>query len=171
MNMMTPMADKHLAGRLFNAETARTFALAGNARLTIVSMKTGVRFTFKISAPKQNREGDHVRPEDASMWFVSLLTGPDNDSAYSYLGLLRNGTAGVRYEYGRKSKIGQDATSVEAFKWFAQRMNGLGPLPSTLEVWHEGSCGRCGRTLTVPESVASGFGPECVTKVGFEVVV
>jgi len=23
-------------------------------------------------------------------------------------------------------------------------------------------CGRCGRVLTVPESVESGFGPECI---------
>jgi len=29
-------------------------------------------------------------------------------------------------------------------------------------VFHEGACGRCGRTLTVPESIASGFGPECI---------
>ncbi len=26
---------------------------------------------------------------------------------------------------------------------------------------HEGRCGRCGRTLTVPESVTEGIGPEC----------
>jgi hypothetical protein len=29
-------------------------------------------------------------------------------------------------------------------------------------VWHEGSCARCGKKLTVPESIESGFGPECV---------
>ena len=34
-----------------------------------------------------------------------------------------------------------------------------------LEVWHEGRCGRCNRALTVPESIASGIGPECAKHV------
>jgi hypothetical protein len=37
-----------------------------------------------------------------------------------------------------------------------------GILGATLEFWHEGRCGRCGRRLTVPDSIASGYGPECV---------
>ena len=39
-------------------------------------------------------------------------------------------------------------------------------LPKTVEVWHEGICGRCGRKLTVPESVERGLGPECAGLVG-----
>lgn len=35
-----------------------------------------------------------------------------------------------------------------------------------VEIWHEGKCGRCGRQLTVPESIESGFGPECVKMIG-----
>jgi hypothetical protein len=38
------------------------------------------------------------------------------------------------------------------------------PLPRCT-VHHEGRCGRCGRTLTVPESIESGFGPECINYV------
>jgi hypothetical protein len=40
-------------------------------------------------------------------------------------------------------------------------------IPGMLEIWHEGRCGRCSRKLTVPESLKSGFGPECAGKVGF----
>ena len=36
-----------------------------------------------------------------------------------------------------------------------------GNLPPALEVWHEGRCGRCGRKLTTPQSVETGFGPVC----------
>jgi hypothetical protein len=35
-------------------------------------------------------------------------------------------------------------------------------LPDFIEVWHEGKCGKCGRTLTVPSSIESGIGPECM---------
>lgn len=32
------------------------------------------------------------------------------------------------------------------------------------EVWHEGRCGRCGRKLTVPESIETGIGPDCAKR-------
>jgi hypothetical protein len=35
-----------------------------------------------------------------------------------------------------------------------------------LEIWHEGRCGRCGRKLTVPESIHNGYGPECIHLIG-----
>ena len=38
-------------------------------------------------------------------------------------------------------------------------------LPEGYEARHEGRCARCGRALTVPESIDSGFGPECARKV------
>jgi hypothetical protein len=41
------------------------------------------------------------------------------------------------------------------------REDHTGVLGRLLEVWHEGRCGRCGRALTVPESVERGIGPEC----------
>jgi hypothetical protein len=34
-------------------------------------------------------------------------------------------------------------------------------LPAGVEVWHEGHCMRCGRALTVPESISTGLGPVC----------
>jgi hypothetical protein len=32
---------------------------------------------------------------------------------------------------------------------------------------HSGRCGRCNRTLTTPESIAAGVGPECAKKLGW----
>ena len=31
-------------------------------------------------------------------------------------------------------------------------------LPTFIEIWHEGKCGKCGRTLTVPDSIINGLG-------------
>jgi hypothetical protein len=33
-----------------------------------------------------------------------------------------------------------------------------------MELWHEGRCGKCGRALTVPESIESGLGPVCESR-------
>lgn len=139
--------DKHThSHQLTTAEAVRTFALAGKARLTLVSEATGHRFTYRIK-----------RSEDGKVHFVSLLNGPDNETAYTYLGFIRDG----RYDHGKKSKIGADAHSNKAFAWVMGNILERDRVPEKVEVWHEGRCGRCGRALTVPESIESGIGPEC----------
>lgn len=130
---------------------ARRFVTAGKALFTLVSERTGARFTFKVKlAPKRDEN-------DRDAWFVSVLTGPQNTSDYTYLGmLLENG----RFIDDRKLRIGLDAPSRKAFRWFWARVNAGSDLHEC-QVWHEGRCGRCGRLLTVPESIESGLGPVC----------
>jgi uncharacterized protein DUF6011 len=132
---------------------AKAFALAGNAILTLQSLKTGVHFTFKVRQAK-----GELSDAPAQLWFVSLLSGADNESDYQYLGIIRDG----RFTRTAKSRISQDAPSHKAFAWFwnVQHNGDQG----NLLVRHEGRCGRCGRTLTVPESIDAGIGPECASK-------
>lgn len=148
LQTMTPM---RCDGALGTAEEALRYVLGGNATVTLRSAKTGTRFTYRIRLS-----------EDGKLYFVSLLTGSDNENSYQYVGHI---FADQRiFWHGRKSKISQDAPGAKAWKWsYAKILRG--ELPDQLEIWHEGSCGRCGRKLTVPESVRSGFGPECATKV------
>lgn len=125
-------------------QEAIAFLLAGKARFTLVSPRTGARFTYRVAATEQG-----------NAWFVSLMTGTDNESGFSYLGLLRqDGTFGRT----KGSKVSADAPGYQAFD-FAVRCLRAGRLP--IEFWHEGRCGKCGRTLTVPTSIRSGIGPEC----------
>jgi hypothetical protein len=131
------------------------FLLAGNARLTVVSSKTGARFTFKVRQPKPG--GPH---------FVSVLTGDDNETSYTFLGSLfgdRETTQAPIYRHGRKSPISSTAPSALAFAWLWRQLSS-GRFPEECELWHEGRCGRCGRALTVPSSIANGIGPECAEK-------
>ena len=130
---------------------ARTFALAGKARITLVSARTGQRFTYRIALGKA----------DGSPHFVALLTGSDNDSDFQFLGTIFPDGG---YRHGKRSRIGQDAPSAKAFAWAWSYLM-TGRIPANLEVWHEGRCGRCGRALTVPESIESGLGPECAGRV------
>jgi hypothetical protein len=138
-----------------NGSDARTFALAGNAYFTLVSKRTGARFTYRVSAHKA----------DPTIWFVSVLTGPENSRDYTFLGTIfrQNWGHPHRYIHGRKSSIGADAPSARAFAWAWERV-AKGEVPAELEVLHEGRCGKCGRRLTVPESIASGVGPECAAR-------
>jgi hypothetical protein len=131
------------------------FILAGKARFTVVSRKSGARFTFKVSASKE--------PGSAVTHFVSVLTGNDNETSYSYLGHVFDA---ARYTHGRKSKIAESAPSAAAFTFFWRWITERSQLPNQLEFWHAGACCRCGRTLTVPASIKRGIGPECAGKMG-----
>ncbi|HMF88290.1 MAG TPA: DUF6011 domain-containing protein [Gemmatimonadaceae bacterium] len=142
-----PSASSFVAdGRISDPAQALRFIMAGNATVTLVSKKTESRFTYRIRAS-----------EDGNCHFVALLNGSDNESSYAYFGYVRRG---VFFYGGQKAKVTEDRPSVRGFKWaFEQFSRGI--MPDSLEVWHEGRCGRCARKLTVPSSIASGFGPEC----------
>lgn len=129
------------------AETALAFILAGNARFTVTSKKSGKRFTFKVR-----------RPSDDKPWFVSVLTGPDNEGDYTFFGTIFSDRT---FRHGRRTSISPQAPSAVAFTWLWAHL-AKDNLPEQIDIHHEGRCGRCGRTLTVPASIESGFGPECI---------
>lgn len=143
--------------RMQSVSDVREFMLAGNARLTLVSKRTGTRFTFKVR-----------RPDPEKPYFVSLLTSPDNETGYTFLGTIFHDNA-IGFEYssyrhGQRSSIPVDSESARAFEWFFKNLR-VERLSDQLEVWHEGRCGRCGRPLTVPESIENGLGPECIKRI------
>lgn len=132
------------------------FILGGKATFTIKNTTNGNRFTYKVTIPKD------TTPELAGIYFVKLMCGPDNESMYKYIGYIRKNTFATQFVYGHKSKISKDAPGVVAFEFVFNKIVAPHRTSNTLEIWHEGKCGRCGRKLTVPESIESGFGPECI---------
>lgn len=149
-----------MQGKLTDGSRARTFALAGNARLTLVSERTGTRFTYRVRA-KDVPAGEGAKQPDTTktLFFVHLLSGQDNDSAYTFLGTIFPGDP-TTYRHGGKSPVSPSAPSAKGFAW-AWSFLAKGELPPGCEVWHEGRCGRCGRALTVPSSIETGLGPIC----------
>jgi Family of unknown function (DUF6011) len=129
-----------------------SFILAGNAYFTIRSVKTGARYTYRVSKAE----------DGTTKYFVSFLVGPDNYSNYKYLGMIENNTfrltkASLNAGFNRETK------PVVAFSWTFEKLKANVEPPNT-EIWHAGRCGRCGRKLTVPESIELGLGPECASK-------
>lgn len=138
--------------RILDGSVARTFILAGSARVTLVSQKTNARYTYLVRISKRN-DGD-TRPP---VHFVSILTGPDNEECFQFLGTI---FSDGMYRKSPNTNIGPRSPSALAFD-YAWRYLTANEIPPFVEVWHEGRCGRCGRTLTVPESIEIGLGPVC----------
>lgn len=140
--------------QLQSMNAVQKFLFAGHAIVTVVSKRTGTRFTFRFSQPKQARDPDNGKPT-----FVSVLTGPDNNASYTFLGTIfpRDKTKLV---HSKKSPIQPDAKSARWARGFVESLADP-TLLDRCEVFHAGFCGRCGRRLTVPESIESGYGPEC----------
>ncbi len=132
------------------------FITAGQAIFTVKSGRDGSHYTFQVT----KKENDDGRPP---VWFVSLLTGPDNTSDYTYLGLLD--VALWRVRLTAKSRMQADSTPVRVLQWALSAIKSGQTLPAGYRIHHEGRCGRCGRVLTVTESVESGLGPECAKAV------
>lgn len=140
-----------------NSNNLKKFILAGNATFTVMNESTGNRFTFKV------RNSNHKKPETKVMsdiFYVSVLTGQDNNSAYTFLGTFFGGKNEV-YRHSTKSKITNSANSNKVVDWFFNTFLKNPNNYPTIKVYHSGKCGKCGKKLTTPESIESGLGPYC----------
>lgn len=142
--------------RKIKNEEAFRFMTAGKSIFTILNTKTNNRFTFKVVACKN--------PTNAktSVHFVKVMTGRDNEKSYSFIGTMFNKEV---FRYSTKSRLNAESQQVRAFDWYFSKLL-ANELPDFIETWHEGRCGRCGKTLTVPQSIELGFGPECISIMG-----
>ena len=140
---------------------SKEFVLGGKATLTIENNvewasknAAPAHWTFKINK-KDKDNGDPI-------FFVSLLTGQNNSRDFNYVGVL-NAKEGHVYT-SAKSKITKDSLCLRILNRVLNRIwiNDTAAIAEAgFEVHHSGKCGKCGRKLTVPESVKTGFGPEC----------
>lgn len=130
----------------------KRFFSAGRAVFTVDNGK-GQHYTYRIG---------HSKPEQPL--FVGLLTGPNNEADYTYLGIYNPESHQVRLT--AKSRYTEETAPVKVIRWAIKQVVEGKPLPEGYSVKHEGKCCRCGRTLTTPESVERGIGPECWEKMG-----
>jgi hypothetical protein len=130
-----------------------TFIAAGRAVFTITSTATGQSYTFRFGRPQDQLEGGPI--------FAAVLTGPDNSTDYTYMGIYYPARRQVVQTRG--SRVSADAPSLRALNWFLAHLG-----DPRVQFRHEGRCGRCARPLTVPSSIDTGLGPECAGRVLLE---
>ncbi len=137
------------------ASAALTFILAGNSRITVVSKivkeneREGKRYTYRIR-----------KSEDGKVHFVQVMYGPNNEQDFVFIGLIKEGKFIAN---GKRIPVSDPRTV--GFNWIFGNLQ-RGELKSEqMTILHENRCGRCARTLTTPESILSGYGPECIGKI------
>lgn len=152
-------------GRLAFPGEIRKYVLGGNSKFTLVSTRADRRFTYKVKSAAKDREKNwSTGNQDRTTYFVSVLYGSDE---WAYIGLMKQLVCGAyRFEATTKSRFREGSPSYEAFAYCWNSVEYGCSWPTHVEFWHEGQCCICGRTLTVPDSVAAGIGPECMAKVG-----
>jgi len=137
----------------------KQFILAGKAIFTIHNAD-GKHYTYKINSKPDRKD------KTKKVYFVSLLTGPDNMSNYTYMGIL-NANLGEVY-LTHASQYNLESLPFKVVSWGLKVIytESHHSLPLNYGIKHEGRCGRCARRLTTPASIDSGIGPECIKKVG-----
>lgn len=153
------MTVERANGTKVEHRVGKDFILAGNATFTI-QKPDGTHRTYRVRLAKP-------KPGCPDTFFVSLLTGPDNESSYTYLGKLDPYTGQVvptaaskwneRTPPSHVVLLNRVLARVWSFDHAAFERHGY-------KLLHRGRCGRCGRALTVPASIETGVGPECATK-------
>ena len=147
----------------------RQFFAAGNCTFTVKVPEAfaskhncNLHYTFQIAQSEPNDKF----PVPA--WFIHLLTGPDNTKDFSYLGKFVPETGEVVLTVRSCATSASWAVRIVR-RVLAQMFEGDGMEAITKHGWdvdHMGRCGRCGRPLTVPESLEIGLGPDCAEQMG-----
>jgi hypothetical protein len=140
------------------------FILGGHAIFTIEPAAEYVQkhecrkhYGYKIQRSKRGGK---------ETWFINLLVGRSY-CYWEYIGILDRESGNVILT--KKSKRKYDSIDIVILRrvlkaYWEGRQDQIEA--AGWGVYHKGQCGRCGRELTVPESIKSGFGPECIKYVG-----
>lgn len=128
------------------------FLKAGNATFTIVSQKTGARYTLKIT---------RWEPEKGKVFYnVKYLNGPDNTGDYAYLGQLTDDGA---VKLTSRSHVTAASTLYKAASWALWRLTRDMPTAG-MDALRADTCCVCGRDITAPSSIDARIGPTCAKK-------
>lgn len=143
----------------------KDFVTAGSAIFT-VKVKDE-HFTYRINKPMFDKGRRLKESERANKpYFIGKLAGPDNHSDYRYLGIFNPTTFTVEIT-ARSCYTASSVAVIVLEKALAAILVGdASALPEGWEILPPTHCGRCGRLLTVPESIENGIGPECFAKMG-----
>lgn len=140
-----------------SVENAKRALLAGKAIVTLKNTTTDNHFTYKIKQAS-NRDGSA-----SDRFFVSVLSGPDNNTNYRYAGLISMNNKSLTTT--KNSKVGEDAPSFRVFRTVVNNLfaGSLEEKFPSVQIWHEGKCCKCGKKLTDPDSLSRGLGPHCAS--------
>lgn len=136
-------------------DAALPFMLAGKSEFTVVSMRTAVRFSFKLTK-KKSTSGAAGAAE--FIYFVNVIHG--DNSIYGGLLYFDNRTEAFMFSKGKTGLVGAEDVRIKSLLYIVNNLLAKN-YGIDVSIYHCGKCGRCGKKLTTPESVLTGLGPEC----------
>lgn len=147
-------------------DNAKTFITAGKATFTIEMPEAIAKkhfdgrkhYTYGVNKKESTSER---YPDD--IYFVSLYSRIDGSKKSIYLGLLNPETGEIKET---RNSASPEMVPFRFARFAFKHIWKNGAMPEGYEVNHTGSCGQCGRELTTPESIKTGFGPVCAKRLG-----
>lgn len=132
-----------------------------NGIYTILNKESGQHRTFRI----------RTQAEDAKFApgsrIVALLTGPDNTSDYRGFGFVQKNGWITLWKKNQTPHYEGLAKAIRlASKAIEKGEDSFTTPKATYSVELSKRCLRCNRTLTTPESLTRGYGPECAHALG-----
>ena len=122
----------------------------GHMTITVVNEQNH-QFCYKIN-----------KAENANLWFVAALRGPDNENDYSYIGMLvTDPLKDHALRHTDASRYPVTSAVFQVANWALFQIHHNRDLPEGYRIMLAGRCRKCGRTLTVASSIESGIGPKC----------
>ncbi len=126
-----------------------------NATLTLTSPRTGEHRTFRVKTVRKGKlEGQRL---------VELLIGSNNEADYKAFAHVGNDKTPWLKEGEARVWGKHRGTQYERFLDLLARPSYWAGKGVIYQI--SGHCRRCNRTLTHPESLTSGYGPECIKHV------
>lgn len=124
-----------------------------NGIYTLTNLQTGNHRTFRIRTIRKGKLADRR--------IVEMLVGSDNNNDYQAFGFVAGEYIDVwrRFQGNGKPSFHDKIAKLLMAMFSAQGPQGIDMQESRI-------CMRCNRTLTTPESIATGYGPECIQHVG-----
>lgn len=137
-----------IANNLLEPKYIESYVFQNKSTVTIRSKKSGEHFTYNI-----------VKDKYADYYRIYLLVGEDNERSFRYIGLYYRDRReyylpGLYREYNQPVPL-----SIKVIRYVLQNIDNL---PDTIEIYHSCKCALCGRKLTTPASLRTGFGPKCI---------
>lgn len=166
LNCVSAEWSRHLSQQAALERTKSEETLPGEAtkhipdgRFTLV-YPNGEYRTFRVKTLDTERLARYQKPEGTRM--LMYLSGPDNERSYQGFGwIMPDGSLRIWSSFRNDSKLYEDAIN-----FLALDVSGIQNATEAYAL-KSGNCAICGRTLTVPASIARGIGPECAKRVGW----
>lgn len=136
----------------------RELFFAGNSTLTFRNSATGTHMTVKVRQAKDKED----RKKKLPIFFVNVSLLGDQTTGFVFAGTFFTDTMTLKLSKHApsESRLGKVMTWLFHAVQKPQVLRDKG-----VTLLHEGRCCRCALPLTHPESINTGFGPDCLEMV------